>query len=77
MPFKIRYKFTEDEKFYTCYVTHEQYNNFKELSIIQECNIVKKSPQNYKDYNKEMQKAIDLATKNNTTHIRKLSEIVR
>jgi len=42
MPFKIRYKFKEDKIFYSCIVLHEQYENFKKLPIIEECEIVEK-----------------------------------
>ena len=76
MPFKIIYKFKEDEKSYTCYVTHEQFKNFKNLDIIEKCVIVKEKEKEHQEYKEEMQKAINSATKNNSTHIRKLSEIV-
>ncbi len=76
MPFKIKYKFKEDKKFYTCIVTYQQYKNFKELPIIKECEIVKEESENIEEYKYEMQKAINLAVKNNGTHIRKLSEIM-
>ena len=38
--------------------------------------MVKGNTKNYQGYKDEMQEAINLAVKNNTTHIRKLSEIV-
>ena len=76
MPFKIRYKFKEDEKSYACTVTYQQFQNFKKLPIIQECEIIKKDQKNIKDYKNEMQKALDLAVNNDTSHIRMLSEIV-
>lgn len=74
MPFLIMYRFMEDKKFYTCYVTHKQYKNFKELLIVKECMVVKRNQKNLEDYNDEMQKALDLAAKNDITHILKLSE---
>ena len=75
MAFKIKYKFKEDKKFYTCYVTYEQYLNFKALPIIKECNVIKKDQKDGLDnYLEEMQKAIDSLAKNNTSHIRTLSE---
>lgn len=76
MPFKIRYKFKEDEKFYTCTVTYKQFRNFKKLSIVKECEIIKKDQKNIEDYKNEMQEALNLAAKNDITHIRKLSENV-
>jgi len=72
---KIQYKFKEDEKSYACYVTYDQYLNFKKLPIIQECNVLKKNQkEDYEDYMREMQKAINLLAKNDTSHIRKLSK---
>ena len=76
IPFKIRYKFKEDKKFYTCKLTYEQYKNFRKLPIVQECEVIKKDQKNIEEYKNEMQKAINLAAKNDTTHIQKLSEIV-
>jgi Nitrosopumilus output domain 1 len=66
----------DDEKYYTCFMTFDQYMNFKNLPIVRECNVLKKNPEDYDDYVKEMQKAIDLAVKNDTSHIRRLSENV-
>ena len=76
MSFKIKYQFKDDGKSYSCVVTREQYENFKKLPSILECKIIKEEP-NVSDYQEDMQKAINLAVKNNTTHIRKLSEIVK
>ena len=76
IPFKIRYKFKEDKKFFTCILTYEQYKNFRKLPIVQEWEVIKKDQKNIEEYKNEMQKAINLAAKNGTTHIQKLSEIV-
>ena len=75
-PFKIQYKFKEDDKFYSCIVTYDQYRNLRRLPIIQECEIVNNDQKNIKAYQNEMQKAIELAAKNETSRILKLSEIV-
>ena len=66
----------EEKKSYTCYVNYEQYTNFKKLSIIQECTILRKNQQEFDDYADEMQKAINLAVTNNTNHMRMLSESI-
>ena len=76
MPFKIQYTFKEDSKSYTCILTYEQYKNFKELPIIKDCKIIKNDAENIEDYKNEMQEAINLAAKNDITHIQKLSQIV-
>ena len=76
MPFKIRYKFKEDKEFYTCTVTHEQFKNFKKLPIVKECEIIKDDEKNVEEYMNEMQEALNLAAKNDTSHIRLLSQIV-
>ena len=70
------YKFINDKKGYTCYMTFEQYVNFRELPIVEKCKVIKKNQQNFEDYKIEIQKAINLAVKNDTSHMRKLSECV-
>ncbi len=75
MPFKIRYKFKEDKKFYTCILTWDQFQNFKKLPIVTECEIVKEEQESIEAYKNEVQEALNLAAKNDTSHIRKLSEI--
>ena len=76
-PFEIQYKFKEDSNFYSCVVTYEQYKNFKNLPIIEECEVVNNNQKNIESYQNEMQKALDLAVKNDSSHIRKLSDIVQ
>ncbi len=73
---KIRYKFKDDEKFYTCVVTYEQFQNFRDLPIVKECEIIKEKLKNFDEIKNEMQEALNLAAKNDTSHIRKLSKIV-
>ncbi|MGY5148796.1 MAG: response regulator [Candidatus Nitrosopumilus sp. bin_68KS] len=75
-PFEIQYKFKDDDSVYSCVVTFEQYKNLKILPIIQECKILGNSKSDFKSYTEKMQKALDLACKNDLTHIRMLSEIV-
>ena len=75
MPFKIQYSFKDDPKSYTCILTHDQYKNFKELPILQECKIVKNDEENVESYKQEMQEALNLAAKNDLTHIQKLSQL--
>lgn len=76
LAFKIKYKFKEDSKQYTCTLTYEQYKNFRALPIIEECEIIKKYEENLENYKNEMQEALKLAVKKDTSHIRKLSKIV-
>lgn len=76
MSFKIKYKFKNDKKFYTCTLTYEQFKNFRKLPIVKECEVIKKDEKNVEDYKKDMQNALDLAVKNDTSHIRKLSQIM-
>ena len=77
IPFEIQYKFKEDDKYYSCMVTYEQYKNFKQLPIIQECEIIDSDKINVDSYENEMERALELAVKNDTSHIRNLSEVVR
>ena len=72
MPFKIKYKFKEDEKFYTCKVTYNQFQDFAALSIVEECDIIEEGEEDFNKIEKQMQKALDLAATNDTSHIKKL-----
>lgn len=72
--FQIQYKFKDDINFYTCTVNYQQYRNFKQLPVIEECEIT--NQKNTKLFYEKMQNALNLATKNNITPIRKLSEVV-
>ena len=76
MPFKIQYSFKDDPKSYTCVMTHDQYKNFKELPVLQECKILKNDEENIEAYKQEMQKALKLVAENDLTHIQKLSQLV-
>jgi len=76
MPFKIQYTFKEDLKSYTCILTYDQYKNFKELPIIKDCKIIKNDEENIEAYKNEMQEALNLAAKNDISHIQKLSQMV-
>jgi len=75
MPVKIRYKFKEDKKFYTCTVTYGQFQDFKELPIVKECEVIKVGNEDFDEIKNEMQEALNLAAQNDTSHIRKLSKI--
>ena len=73
--FEIQYKFKEDVNLYTCTVNYQQYRNFKLLPIIEKCDIAP-TQKNPKLFYNEMQNALNLATENDVSNIRKLSEIV-
>jgi len=55
-------------------MTYSQYENFKELSIVKECEVIKGNVKNIEEYKKELQLALDLAAQNDPSQIRKLSE---
>ena len=75
MAFKIKYKFKEEENHYTCTVTYEQYKNFQALPLVEECEIIKGNQKNVAAYQKELQRALDLASEQSIkSHIKKLSE---
>lgn len=76
MSLKVLYKFLGDEDRHTCQLTYEQYKNFRKLPIMRECIIVKRNQDELEGYKEEMQKAINLAEEN-STHILKLSQIVK
>jgi len=73
--FKIKYRFKDEHEHYLCTVNYDQYRNFKKLDIIQECEIVNSNNENVKS-EKKMENALDLATQNDTSKIRDLSEIL-
>ena len=72
--FEIPYRFKEDVNYYTCTVNYQQYRNFKLLPVIEECEIIS-AQKNTKLLSDEMQNALNLAIKNDVSHIRNLSEI--
>ena len=72
----IKYKFVHDKKYYSCRMTFNQYKNFQELPIVEECMVLQKNQNDLKDNKNEMQKALELVMANDTSHIRKLSNIV-
>jgi CheY-like chemotaxis protein len=76
MPFKIQYRFKDDSNLYSCIVTYQQYRNFKKLPVIQECNIAQTEQESSESHETKIQNALNLAVKNDTTHIRNLSEVV-
>ena len=76
MPFKIQYSFKDDLNSYTCVMTYDQYKNFKELPVIQECKILKNDEENIEAYKQEMQNALNMIAENDLTHIQKLSQLV-
>lgn len=55
-------------------MTYEQYANFRKLPIVKECEVVDENQKNIENYKNELQKALDQAVKNDTSHIRALSE---
>ena len=74
MPFKIQYKFQDEANIHYCIVSYEQYRNFCALPIIQECKIIKGNQASTKKNLDEIQNALNMAFKQDTSHIRKLSE---
>jgi len=73
--FEIQYKFVNDVNVYSCTVNYQQYRNFKTLPVIEEC-MVTDSCKNILSSHTEMENALELAVKNDVTHIRNLSEVV-
>jgi hypothetical protein len=74
LPFKIQYKFQDEDNLHYNIVSYEQYRNFCALPIIQECKIIKGNQASTKKNLDEIQNALDMAFKKDTSHIRKLSE---
>lgn len=74
--FNIKYQFKGEIRSYSCTVTYEQFKNLKELPIMEKCEIIKKDKRQFDKYTHEMDKAINMVIKNDTSHIRRLSETV-
>ena len=74
MVFKVMYKFLDDDNSYICYMTHTQYTNFKKLPTVKSLIILKRNQVEMKEYENEMQRSIDAAFANSTSHIKNLSE---
>ena len=73
MTLMIQYNFTDDLRYFTCYMSYVQYLAFRQLSIIHECKVLKRNQTGYMNYVKEMQIAIDALAKNDKTLLGKLS----
>ena len=74
MVFKVMYKFVGEDTTYTFYMTHKQYTNFEQLPIVEELTILKRNQMEMQEYEDEMQRSIDEAFSNSTSHIKNLSE---
>ena len=55
-------------------MTHSQYINFQKLPTVEEISILKRNQVEMKEYEAEMQRSIDQAFANSTSHIKRLSE---
>ena len=73
----VKYKFQEDTEFHTCTQTYEQFKSFRNLPIVNVCRIIKKNVKNSEGQKHEMQKALNLAAKNDISGIQKLSELIK
>ena len=74
MVFKVMYKFFDEDETYSCYMTHAQYVNFQKLPTVEELTILKRNQDEMKEYEGEMQRSIDAAFANSTSHIKRLSK---
>lgn len=74
MAFKIKYRFKDEAEYYSCIMTYEQYKNFQELPIVEECDVLKTNQKNFEQYKADIQKALERTVQNSTSHIKKLSE---
>lgn len=68
------YKFLDEETTYICYMTHKQYINFQTLPAVTDVTILKRNQSEMKEYEDEMERSLDAAFANSTSHIRNLSE---
>ena len=73
LPLKIRYKFRDDSQFYSCTVTYSQYINFRNLSVIDKCEIINKNEALQQNIQEEVDEALYMACKNEFYPIKKLS----
>ena len=73
MPLRISYKFKDDSQSYSCIVTYPQYINFRNLSVIEKCEITNKNEILQQNIQDEIEEALYMACKNELTPIKKLS----
>lgn len=73
MPLRIRYKFKDSPKCYSCVVTYSQYINFRNLSVIDSCEITNRNEILHQSMQDEIEEALYRACKNETTPIKRLS----
>lgn len=73
LPLKIRYKFKDDSQFFSCIITYSQYINFRNLSVIDKCEISNKNEILQPNLEGEMEDALYMACKNELNPIKRLS----
>lgn len=70
----VRFRFKDNEKIFRAAMTKKQYDNFKILPTIEECDIVEKlGIEIPKEKEEELRKRLQVALKNDTSHVKKLS----
>ncbi|MHA7646665.1 hypothetical protein [Nitrosopumilus sp. S4] len=57
-------------------MTYEQFKNFQQLPMVEECEVMTKDEKNVAKYQDDIQKALNKAVQNSTSHIKKLSESI-
>ena len=71
--FEIQYKFKENPKIFSCFVTFEQYRNMKKLPVIDdEITIV--TTGKHQEPDEQIQDAIDAASQNDVSKLQNISE---
>ena len=70
--FEIQYKFKENQKIFSCFVTFDQYRNMKKLPIIDEVTIM--VTDKHSEPHEQMPEAIDAASKNDPRKLQNISE---
>ncbi|WP_299293630.1 hypothetical protein [Nitrosopumilus sp.] len=76
MPFRINYKFKDDDNYYTCLVTEEQFQNFQALPAIEICMKDKEVHDDVNNNMEDVEVALDLAKNNDTSKMKKLSDVI-
>ena len=76
MSFRINYKFKDDDNYYSCLVTQEQFENFQALPAIEICMKDKEVHADEINNLKDVEVALDLAKNNDTSQMKKLSDVI-
>ena len=73
MTLMVQYRFVDDLRYFTCYMSYTQYLIFRQLQIVKECKVLKRNQSGYKKYVEDMKNALIALEKNDKNLLGRLS----